>query len=183
MRLGFADLGRLRRSVNSIAFARQADPNQTHRVVGSRLDGKRLVGAHILERVFRIVVIRRIFADAGDLQSAARRRLFRAPDRGRINRQKLLIGAEDLEHLGILVDLDAAGFLRQIVRRNISNHDLVARGLEFFSPIERAEQFLAHVEFLGELFARARVSQGRKLLHALQLGRNFFNKWTAHVVR
>ena len=78
---------------------------------------------------------------------------------------------------------DAAGFLRQIVRRNISNHDLVARGLEFFSPIERAEQFLAHVEFLGELFARARVSQGRKLLHALQLGRNFFNKWTAHVVR
>src|SRR5262245_61349854 len=58
VRLRLANFARLWRAVNAVAFTRQTNPNETHRIIGTRLDSEWLRSLNSFECVGRIVMVR-----------------------------------------------------------------------------------------------------------------------------
>src|SRR5262249_61365269 len=58
----------------------------------------------------------------------------------------------------------------------------LTRSFEFLFWVERLEQLLAHVKFLGELLTRAAVADLRQVLHLLELLWNLVEERSAQVV-
>src|SRR5215813_1410131 len=137
VRLRLANLSWLWSAMNTVTFTRQTDPNDTHRIVGTRLYREGLRGPNPFECVGRIVTVCGIFLYNRYLQSAARRWLFLASRGHRIIGQQFAAVVECSQLLLGLVDLDAVNLPRQRLCRHVGNHDHVASHPKFLPRIER----------------------------------------------
>jgi len=71
VRLRLANFARFWSAMNAVTFTRQTNPNDTHWIVGTRLDSERLRSSNSLEGVSRIVAISRILLYSRYFQGAA----------------------------------------------------------------------------------------------------------------
>src|SRR5262249_23495229 len=94
MRLGLANFARLWSAMNAVTFTRETNPNDTHRIVGARLDSERLPSSNSLECVSRIVAISRILLYSRYFQGAAWGWLLLTSDGRRIICQQFPISVE-----------------------------------------------------------------------------------------
>ena len=94
MRLRLANFARLWSAMNAVTFARQTNPNDTHWIVGARLDSERLRSSNSFECVSGIVVIRGILLHSRYLQGAAWGWLLLTSDGRRIICQQFATSVE-----------------------------------------------------------------------------------------
>ena len=186
MGFGLADVLRLGRAVNPVGRSGEVDPDQADRVVRPRPDGQLPFGLHLFPREFRIVMVLGIPVDALHLEDAARRGLFLAADRRRIEGEELAVPVVGAHVARGLVHHDRRRDRTALVVLRRNRFDRMAAGAQFIAGtsatmisrpgsleigarVEPPQQALGHMEFLGELRQRARVRKARKLGHLFQI--------------
>src|SRR5260370_10633965 len=97
VRVGLADPLRIRRAVDAVAVLGEIDPDQSHGIVRAGRDRELAFGMDALELEFGIVMVGGVVGDPTDLVSDARRRLFLAADRTRVERGGLAVLAHRAE--------------------------------------------------------------------------------------
>src|SRR6266496_4645126 len=168
VRVGLADPFRVRRAVNAVALLGEIDPHRADRIVRTWRDRELAVGVDTLELEFRIVMVGRIMRDPTDPELSARRWLLLAPDRSRIERDRLALVPERADRPRRLVDFDPGHASGNVAFADVGHQDRGSGLLETLARIEQREQLRVDVEFLAQQLERARVGEMIETSHLFQ---------------
>ena len=189
MGLGLAYVRRRRRAMDSVGRIGQVDPDQADGIVWAGADRELPLRIDALPRKFGIVFVFRVPGNAFDLEVSARRGLFLAADRRRIEGEELAVAVIDAHVSRRLVDYDRQFrqiivCLRRICRRNgfngraagpqqhlghVGDGEFRSRPREIRARIELPQQSRAHVELLCEFRLRAGVGETGEPSHRLEI--------------
>src|SRR6266571_4878355 len=182
VRLGLADLRRIRRAVDAVARLRQVDPHDADRVVGPRPDRKGPVGLDLLEAESGVVAVGRLLDHLAHAVAPARRRLLIAADRRRIKGDERAVAVERTHGPAGFVDFDprhgsvAAGI------DDVGNDDDGAGAVERPPRVELLQQAFVDVKFFREQLRRTGVIEMLEMRHVFHAARDARHERTLHVV-
>ena len=169
--------------MNAVGGCGEVDPCRAHRIVGTGCDREFALGLGAKGEPPGIVDVCWIGNDGFDRPFPARRRPLGAADRGRERRDDAPRRIEGAHLIGALVHFHARHGLPEVAIVGAEHNDRGADGGEIGLRIEFAQQRLAHVEFLGEIFERIGVTQMFELRHFGEVRRNFSEERTFLIIR
>src|SRR4051794_2079579 len=114
---------------------------------------------YTFESVLRTVAVSGVCVGRDDLEFSARSWFLLASDSRRKKGDQRARGIEGFHNLARFVDLNQGDCWPVLPTQHVGHRDAFAGPIKFSAGIQSRKQRLAHVEFLGNGLARARVAE------------------------